>query len=110
MFKSHDNILENPNVGILFIKFGKEEGQGAMFLRLRVSGKASVHDNHEALLSYSGANRIVEVAVMHIFPNCPRYIPHMELVSPSPHIPEADEDLPTPAWDIVPPIAELLDE
>ena len=110
MYKSLGNILQNPNVGLLFIKFGKEEGEGAMYLRLRISGKASIHDNHDALSSYAGAKRIVQVAVTHIFPNCPRYIPHMELVSPSRHIPKTDEEQPTPAWKNVPPIAELLDD
>ena len=103
MYKSLGNIVENRNVGLLFMKFGKEEGEGAMFLRLRVGGKASIHDKHEALSRYPGAKRIVEVAVTHIFPNCPRYIPHMELVSPSRHIPKAGEEQPTPAWKKRPP-------
>ena len=29
MYKSLGNILENPKVGLLFMKFGAEEGQGA---------------------------------------------------------------------------------
>ena len=108
MYKSLGNILENPNVGLLFLRFGAEEGQGALYLRLRVNGKASLHDEHEALASYPGALRIVEVAVEHIFPNCPRYIPQMELVQPSRHLPEAGQPQPTPAWKELPPIAELL--
>ncbi len=108
MYKSLGNITENPNVGLLFMRFGAEEGQGALYLRLRVNGKATVHDTHEALASYPGAKRIVEVAVTHIFPNCPRYIPHMEMITPSRHVPEAGKDQPTPAWKEIPPIAELL--
>jgi len=108
MYKSLGNIIENPNVGLLFLKFGAEEGQGAMFLRLRISGRAAVHDEHEALSTYPGAQRIVEVDVTHIFPNCPRYIPHMEVVAPSRHIPKAGKQQPTPAWKEVPSIAELL--
>jgi predicted pyridoxine 5'-phosphate oxidase superfamily flavin-nucleotide-binding protein len=108
MYKSLGNILENPSVGLLFMKFGAEEGQGALYLRLRVSGQASVHDDHEALESYPGAQRIVEVAVEHIFPNCPRYIPHMQEVAPSRHIPQANADQPVPEWKKIPPIAELL--
>lgn len=82
--------------------------EGALFLRLRVSGNATIHDEHEALASYPGANRIVEVAVTHIFPNWPRYVPQMEMVAPSRHIPEAGKDQPTQAWKEIPPIAELL--
>ena len=108
MYKSLGNIVENPNVGLLFMKFGAEEGKGELFLRLRVSGKASIHDDHEALADYSGAKRIVQVDVTHIFPNCPRYVPHMQVVAPSRHIPQAGKDQPTPAWKTIPPIVELL--
>lgn len=108
MYKSLGNITENPNVGLLFMRFGAEEGQGALYLRVRVSGTASIHDAHPALNSYPGAKRIVEVAVTHVFPNCPRYIPHMEVVTPSRHLPEAGALQPIPAWKEIPPIAELL--
>lgn len=108
MYKSLGNIHENPNVGLLFMRFGAEEGQGALYLRLRVSGKASVHDDHEALASYPGAKRIVQVDVTHIFPNCPRYVPQMEEVAASRHIPQAGQEQPTPEWKKIPPIAELL--
>ncbi len=108
MYKSLGNIQTNPSVGLLFMKFGAEEGQGALYLRLRVNGQAFVHDQHEALASYPGAQRIVQVEVDHIFPNCPRYIPHMELVAPSRHLPKAGEEQPTPEWKRIPPIAELL--
>jgi len=108
MYKSLGNIALNPNVGLLFMKFGAEEGEGALYLRIRVSGTATVHDAHPALASYPGAHRIVEVKVRHVFPNCPRYVPHMELVAPSRHIPAEGEDQPTPAWKEIPPIAELL--
>ena len=108
MCKSLGNIVENPKVGLLFMKFGAEEGQGELYLRLRISGKASIHEDHDALNDYPGAKRIVQVDITHIFPNCPRYVPHMEQVSPSRHIPEAGKEQPVPAWKKVPPIAELL--
>jgi len=108
MYKSLGNITENPNVGLLFMRFGAEEGQGALYLRVRVNGKATVHDKHPALDTYPGAKRIVEVAVTHVFPNCPRYIPEMEMVAPSRHIPQVDQEQPTPAWKEIPPIAEIL--
>lgn len=108
MYKSLGNILENPNVGLLFMKFGAEEGQGALYLRVRINGRASIHDEHPALETYPGAKRIVQVDVTHIFPNCPRYVPHMQEVAPSRHIPEAGTEQPTPEWKKIPPIAELL--
>ena len=108
MYKSLGNIVENPEVGLLFIRFGAEEGQGALFLRVRINGKAFVHDDHPAMSDFPGAARIVRVEVDHIYPNCPRYIPHMEEVSASRHLPKADQEQPVPAWKEIPPIAELL--
>ncbi|MEO9877651.1 MAG: pyridoxamine 5'-phosphate oxidase family protein [Anderseniella sp.] len=108
MYKSLGNLVKNPNVGLLFMKFGAEEGPGELYLRLRVNGLASLHDKHPELANYHGAKRIVQVDVTHIFPNCPRYVPHMEQVAVSRHIPEAGKEQPTPAWKKVPPIAELL--
>jgi predicted pyridoxine 5'-phosphate oxidase superfamily flavin-nucleotide-binding protein len=108
MYKSLGNILENPNVGLLFMKFGAEEGQGALFLRVRVNGRATLHDDHPVLGDYPGAQRMVEVKVQHVYPNCPRYVPHMQEVAPSRHVPKAGEDQPVPEWKKIPPIAELL--
>lgn len=108
MYKSLGNIVENPSVGLLFMKFDAEEGEGALRLRVRINGMATVHDDHPAMDSWPGAQRVVEVKVRHVYPNCPRYIPHMELVEPSRHLPKAGEDQPTPAWKKIPPIAELL--
>ena len=108
MYKSLGNIVENPNVGLLFLKFGAEEGQGALFLRIRVNGKAVLHDEHPMLAQYPGAERIVEVTAEHIYANCPRYVPEMKEVAPSRHIPEVDRDQPTPEWKKIPPIAEIL--
>ncbi len=108
MYKSLGNIEQNPNVGLLFMKFGAEEDEGALYLRVRINGAATVHDDHPALASYPGAQRIVEVKVAHVYPNCPRYVPHMELVEASRHIPKEGEDQPIPAWKQIPPIAELL--
>jgi len=33
-----------------------------------------------------------------IFPNCPRYIPTMQLIEPSIYAPRAGCDAPEPAW------------
>ncbi|WP_135504861.1 pyridoxamine 5'-phosphate oxidase family protein [Roseovarius aestuariivivens] len=108
MYKSLGNILENPQVGLLFIRFGAEEGQGALFLRVRINGRATLHDDHPALETYPGASRLIEVAVDHIYPNCPRYVPQMDTVAASRHIPQANRDQPVPAWKEIPEIKELL--
>lgn len=108
MYTSLGNILTNPSVGMPFMKFGAEEGQGALFLRVRIDGEATVHDDHAARQDDPGLHRIVEVKVNHVYPNCPRDVPEMREVGPSRQIPEPGKEQPTPAWKEIPPIAELL--
>jgi predicted pyridoxine 5'-phosphate oxidase superfamily flavin-nucleotide-binding protein len=73
MFKSLGNILVNPSVGMLFIAMhGKPQ-------RLRVNGEATVNDRDPLLEQTVGAQLIVRVTARAIFPNCPRYIPAMQL-------------------------------
>ena len=92
MFKSLGNILVNRNVGILFIAMHGKPG------RLRVNGEATVNDQDTLLDQTVGAQLIVRVTARAIFPNCPRYIPTMQLVEPSVYAPRAGCDPPEPAW------------
>lgn len=80
----------------------------AMFPRVRINGTASTHDDHAASPEFRGAQRVAEVNVSHVYPNCPRYIPEMEMVAPSRHLPDEDQEQPVPEWKKLPPIAELL--
>lgn len=92
MFKSLGNVLVNASVGILFIAMhGKPQ-------RLRVNGEAVVSDRDPLLAQAVGAQLIVRVAARAIFPNCPRYIPTMQLVEPSIYAPRAGSEPPEPAW------------
>ena len=92
MFKSLGNILVNPTVGILFIAMhGKPQ-------RLRVNGEATVSDQDPLLAQTVGAQLIVRVAARAIFPNCPRYIPTMQLIEPSKYAPQPRCETPEPAW------------
>ena len=92
MFKSLGNVLVNPNVGLLFIAMhGKPK-------RLRVNGIATVRRDDPLLAQTVGAQLIVRIAARAIFPNCPRYIPKMELIEPSIYAPRAGCDAPEPAW------------
>jgi hypothetical protein len=45
-----------------------------------------------------GAQLIVRVTASAIFPNCPRYIPTMQLVEPSVYAPRAGCEPVEPAW------------
>jgi len=92
MFKSLGNILANADVGLLFIAMhGKPQ-------RLRVNGTATVSCQDPLLASTVGAQMIVRVTARVIFPNCPRYIPDMQLVDPSVYAPRPGCDPPEPAW------------
>src|SRR6202042_2653422 len=74
MFKSLGNNLVNADVGLLFIATpGRPQ-------RLRVNGMATVNRRDPLLASTVGAQMIVRVTARVIFPNCPRYIPDMQLV------------------------------
>ena len=92
MFKSLGNLLANPNLGLLFIAM---HGRPA---RLRVNGTAQVTRDDPLLGATVGAQLIVRVTARAIFPNCPRYIPKLELVEPSQYTPQPGVDPPEPAW------------
>lgn len=69
-FMSLGNILENPQVGILFIDFN--DGS-----RLRVNGRAVIHDKGEISDLFTDAPRAVVVDIELVVPNCPKYIPRL---------------------------------
>ena len=92
MFKSLGNIAVNANVGLLFIDMhGKPR-------RLRVNGTASVSRDDPLLGSTVGAQLIVRVQARAIFPNCPRYIPKLQLVEASPYTPQPGSEPVEPGW------------
>lgn len=106
MYKSLGNLTDNPNIGMLFLQFDGEEGK--RYLRVRINGVASLHDEHSELANYPGAKRIVEVETKHIYLNCPRYIPHMQMIEESAHIPKVGQKQPEPGWKQKPGIKEAL--
>ena len=69
-FMSLGNILLNPHVGCLFIDFN----DGG---RLRVNGKAEIHDSGDSLALFSGSQRVIVVAVEQVVPNCPLHVPRL---------------------------------
>jgi uncharacterized protein len=92
MFKSLGNLLANPHIGILFIAMHDKPR------RLRVNGRATVHDDDPLLSKTVGAQLIVRVAAQAIFPNCPRYVPAMQWIEPSIYAPRPGQETPEPAW------------
>jgi hypothetical protein len=92
MFKSLGNLLVNANVGLLFIDLHERPR------RLRVNGTATVSRDDPLLQDTVGAQMMVRVKARAIFPNCPRYIPKMQLAEPSVYVPQAGRDPVEPAW------------
>ena len=102
MFKSLGNLVVNANVGLLFIAMhGRPQ-------RLRVQGTAKVLRDDPLMAHAVGAQLIVRVAATAIFPNCPRYIPKLELVEPSIYTPQAGLDPVEPAWKEFPEFADVI--
>ena len=104
MFKSLGNLGVNPHVGILFIAFGEAPK------RLRLNGIAEVVGDDPMMAEVPGAQLLVKVKPVDIFPNCPRYVPNLSLVEPSAYLPEPDAAPLEPKWksfeifaDVVPP-------
>jgi hypothetical protein len=92
MFKSLGNILVNPSVGLLFIRLHDKPH------RLRVNGTASSSREDPLMGSTVGAQLMVRVKARAIFPNCPRYIPKMQLIEHSKYVPQPGCDPIEPAW------------
>jgi uncharacterized protein len=92
MFKSLGNVLVNPSVGLLFIDM---HGSGR---RLRVNGEARLSHDDALLAATVGAQLMVRVKARAIFPNCPRYIPKLQLLEASPYIPQPGVETVEPAW------------
>jgi hypothetical protein len=101
MFKSLGNVVVNPHVALLFIDFERPR-------RLRVNGTATLSRDDPLMASTVGAQMIVRVAARAIFPNCPRYIPTMRLVEPSPYAPQPGVAPIEPAWKSFPEFADAV--
>jgi predicted pyridoxine 5'-phosphate oxidase superfamily flavin-nucleotide-binding protein len=92
MFKSLGNLLVNQNVGLLFIDMHEKPR------RLRVNGIATISREDPLLAHTVGAQLMVRVKARAIFPNCPRYIPKLQLVDYSTYAPRPNCDPVEPAW------------
>lgn len=102
MFKSLGNILANPHVGLLFIAMGERPG------RLRVNGRAEVVRDDPAMTEIPGAQLLVKVTPIDVFPNCPRYIPRMAVEAPSDYVPAPGAAPVEPKWKAFPDFADVV--
>ena len=102
MFKSLGNIRANPQVGLLFIAMGEKPG------RVRVNGLAEIAFDDPLIAETPGAQMVVKVTPVDIFPNCPRYIPHLEMVEPSVYTPQPEVAPVEPRWKSFPDFADVV--
>jgi predicted pyridoxine 5'-phosphate oxidase superfamily flavin-nucleotide-binding protein len=91
MYLSMGNVLQNPNVGILFIDFQQRH-------RMRLNGEASIDEADPLMAEYPEAQFIVRVRAREVFPNCPRYIHRMQVVERSVFVPSEGCVTPVPDW------------
>jgi uncharacterized protein len=102
MFRSLGNIMVNPAIGLLFVEFSGQQR------RLRINGTASIADDPALLASFAGAQLLVQVTAEHIFPNCPRYLPNLELAEPSVYNPRPGYEPPEPFWKSKPDLKDYV--
>ncbi len=104
MYRSLGNIVMNPNVGLLFLKF-----DGAS-TRIRLSGEATLIDDETEFSHLPGAQRLIKVKVDYIYYNCPRSVPKMEFTEPSIYLPREGYTPPEPEWKTRAYIKDVIDK
>jgi uncharacterized protein len=92
MFKSLGNVLVNPRVGMLFIRWGDAPR------RVRVQGRAAISYDDPLMEEWEGAQLVVRVAAERIFFNCPRYVHRVVIDEYSVYTPRAGHTPPVPEW------------
>jgi uncharacterized protein len=102
-FRSLGNLLVSPRAGLLFVDWQKPS-------RLRINGSAVVSATDPLVGSWEGAQQVVRLAITQVFPNCPRYLPRMERVAASPHVPAQGHTPPRPGWKDDPRFSDALPE
>jgi hypothetical protein len=101
MFYSMGNIVNKPEVGMLFINFETPN-------RLRVHGTASI-DKEDPLLDYfKEAELVVRVKLSKLWINCPRYIHKMQQVEQNRYVPTEGEKTPLASWKHIDLVQDVL--
>jgi uncharacterized protein len=103
MYLSMGNLSATGKVGLLFIDFERPN-------RVRIHGRASIHNKDPLMKEFPEAQFIVRVAVEKVFPNCPRYIHRMKLEERSEFVPREGCETPIPGWKQAPWARDVLAE
>ena len=89
MFRSLGNVIDNGRIGLLFIDPTRP-------WRMRVHGRGTVSTRAEDCAAFTGAQAVLEVEVLRVFPNCGRYIHGEDGISPS--VPQSGRETPMASW------------
>lgn len=108
MYRSLGNILRNPRVGLLFVRFDGKTFNNAG--RLRINGFAEIDDRPEAIEGLPGAKRLIRVRAEYIYTNCPRYIPKLATEEPSVYVPRENHSPPDPDWKSMTFVKDVFDK
>ena len=100
-FRSLGNLLANPRAGLLFVDWERPS-------RLRVNGQVTVAAEDVLLTTWEGAQQVVRLQVQQVFPNCPRYVPRMQLLESSAYSPGLQHAPPRPGWKDDPRFCDAL--
>ena len=73
-------------------------------------GVQRLRDEPDLVARWEGAQLVVTVTPERIFPNCPRYIHHYELVERSRFVPRPRQETPVPDWKRADWAADVLPE
>ena len=92
MYLTAGNVLATKNVGLLFIDFERQK-------RMRLEGTATIEEpDPERFGDWPGAQFVVVIRAVRVYPNCPRYVHRMALVERSAYVPRPESPPPEPAW------------
>lgn len=89
MMRTVGNIADTGRVALLFVDTARP-------WRLRLHGTAAVATDPAVVADHLGADAVIVVTPVRIFPNCGRYIHRGDELSE--HVPRPDVDQPIPGW------------
>ena len=101
MFYSAGNVVDNANVGLLFINFENP-------LRMRIQGTATASVDDPLMSEFHEALMVVRVTVEEVWPNCNRYIHRRQRTEASRYVPREGTKTPLAGWKRVDIVQEDL--
>jgi len=101
MFLSMGNILNNAEIGLLFMCFEKPH-------RIRVQCKAELLGDGKFKKFFPGSELVVKCTLHELWQNCPRYIHRYKRISQSRYTPDAYGKSPLAEWKRIDLLEDVL--